>query len=904
MARQRAAPRPTRPEKPADIETVASQALALRAAGDFAGAIRLYREWLGGNRSPHAWIVQYNLAVLLKETEDDVAALEAYEVVLRMNPGFAPAFVNLGYLHARQGRNAQALAAWTEALRLLDASPASDRNEIRITLNNLGNTLEQMGRLPEALAMLTRSLGLEPDQEYVLYHWIYLRQQLCEWPLFSPLPGIPVERMREVASALVMVAVSDDPALQLQSARRNLPQRDGPAFPRLAPVSGYAHDRLRIGYLSSNFGSHAVSVLTAELYELHDRSRFEIFGFCWSPEDNSDMRLRVRQAMDQFIRIDRLSDEAAAQAIRAAEIDILIDLQGQTHGARPDILAYRPAPVQIAYLGYPATSAMPEIDYVLADRYVVPEEAARHFSEKLLYLPDCFQVNDRKRIAEPPLSRREYDLPDDAFVFCSFNKTSKLNPECFSAWMRILKRTPHSVLWLLANHDQTRENLVRYAEAQGIARERLIFGPRLARAKYLARYAAADLFLDITPFNGGTTVSDALWMGLPVLTCSGRSFASRMGGSLLNAIGLPELVTTSLADYEELAVALAADPQRYREIKARLLANKNSYPIFDTPRFVRNLEAVFERTALRPPQNPPVAPVAPVRRADDFFSEREIYFVVYTPAFQRSSGGVYAMHALAEDMYARGCNVGVLASAGMPGARAPLIAPTDLENVRAAGMMIVAIYPEIVTENVLRADYAVWWLLSYPGLIKGNWNGSYDWADRVVCFGREMALRCRCDAVLAYPLYDPDLFFPNAEIPQTEISYYVNRIFGVAETIQCPVAPTQILNPANNLSYKQLRQALWRSKVVVANEWSGTLIIARLCGIPVIHLPSPLLSPDIHNTDEHMLGAAWGYSEQNIEAARQSLAPLHLIHRNRKDTWLRSLADEVSAWVSGVKKKS
>jgi predicted O-linked N-acetylglucosamine transferase (SPINDLY family) len=901
MAKPRTASSRTPRKSTSNIADLSSVAHALEESGDTAGAIKLYRDWLARTDSPDAWIAHFNVGVLLNGANDLAGAEESYTAAIALNPGYAASHVNLGHALDRQGRDLDAIAAWLEALKLLDATPNPDQEALRVTLNSLGRRLEALERIPEALTMLTRSLAVQPDQEIVLYHLIYLRQQQCEWPVLAPLPGISADNMLAAVSPVAMLAISDDPALQLHAAVRHREPLPLPVMPRFAPVAGYSHGRLRIGYLSSNFGRHPVSYLTAELYELHDRHRVEVFGFCGSPEDNSEIRRRVSAAMDHFIRIDQMSDEDAARAIRDAEIDILVDLQGHTAGARPNILAYHPAPVQIAYLGFPGTSGMPEIDYVLADRYVLTEESVRHFSEKPLYLPDCFQVNDRKRVAAAPLGRAEYGLPEDAFVFCTFNKNTKFNPEFFSAWMRILARTPNSVLWLLAADEGARENLVRYALAQGVGRERLIFAPRVPMARYLARFAVADLFLDISPFNGGTTVADALWMGLPVLTCSGRSFASRMGGSLLNAIGLPKLITTSLGDYEELAVGLAREPQRVKLLKSRLATNKNTHPLFDTPTFVRNLEDIFLRVAKTESGHEPASPMNTFDVRP--FAEREIVFVVYAPAFHRTSGGVYALHAMAEDMYAMGCNVGMLAGAGMPGARVPLVSLEYLETMRAAGMTIVAIYPEIVTGNVLKADYAVWWLLNYPGHIKGNWDGSFDWADRVIGFGPELGRSGRCDSTLTYPLYDPDFFFPNDAIPKTEVTYYVNRIFSVAETIQAPVNPTCVLNPADNLSYRQLRDVLWRSKVVISNEWSGTLVMARLCGAPVIYLPSPLLSPEVQNTVEHRLGAAWGYSERNVELARQSLGALKTIHQERKATWLPSLAREVRTWIQGAKRK-
>lgn len=448
--------------------------------------------------------------------------------------------------------------------------------------------------------MLTRSLGISPDQEDVLHHWVHLRQKQCEWPVYSPLPGVPVEVMVHSTSALAMLSASNDPALQLETAVKFVRSKVRSDLPQLAPAGGYDHDRLRLGYLSSNFGWHAVTILTAELFELHDRRRVEVYGFSCSADDDTGMGRRVRGAMDHFIRVDDMSDEAAAAAIREAEIDILIDLQGLTQGFRPNILSCRPAPVQITYLGFPGTTGLPWLDYVLADRYIIPEESARFFSEKPLYLPDCFQVNDRRRAIGPRPARSRYGLAEDAFVFCAFNHNHKFTPELYAVWMNILRRVPGSVLWLLADNDRAKENLQRHAEEQGVGAQRLVFAPRIPPEEYLARFQLADLFLDTMPFNGGATASDALWAGLPLLTCSGRTFASRMAGSLLQAIGLPELITTSLADYEERAVTLATKPAELGALRRRLAENRDSAPLFDTPLFVRALEDALEKVARRP----------------------------------------------------------------------------------------------------------------------------------------------------------------------------------------------------------------------------------------------------------------------------------------------------------------
>lgn len=577
-----------------------SEAERLVAGSRQSDAIRLYRDWLAGVNSPLAYAAWFNLGHLLGNAGELDAAMDAYRRALEQNPAFVQARLNLGNVLERLGRNTDAILEWQQALRDLESSASADPALLKHALNSLGRLLEVEHRYAESEAMLTRSLEVSPDQEDVLHHWVHLRQKQCEWPVYKALPGVPEEVMVHATSALAMLSATDDPALQLEAARKYALSKVRSDLPRLAPECGYAHDRLRIGYLSSNFGLHAVTILTAELYGLHDRKRFEVFGFSASPDDNTAMARRVRGAMDHFTYIDQISDEAAAAAIREAEIDVLIDLQGLTQGLRPNILSCRPAPVQITYLGFPGTTGLPWIDYVLADRYVIPEESARFFTETPLYMPECFQVNDRQRTIGPKSDRRRYGLSEGAFVFCAFNHNHKFNPPLFSAWMSILRRTPDSVLWLLADNDSVRRNLERHAEEQGVAPDRLVFAPRVPPEEYLARFQLADLFLDTLPFNGGTTVSDALWAGLPVLTCSGRTFASRMAGSLLRAVGLPELITTALPEYEELAVGLAAERRRLAEIRQRLAENRLGSALFDTPRFVRAFDDLLESVALRP----------------------------------------------------------------------------------------------------------------------------------------------------------------------------------------------------------------------------------------------------------------------------------------------------------------
>jgi predicted O-linked N-acetylglucosamine transferase (SPINDLY family) len=637
-------PRP-RTQAP-ELARIIEQADELVAAGRREEAVQVYRKWIRDYAPPLAWAALFNVGGILMAMGDLDGAAEAYRTTMTLNPAFIQAQSNLGALYERQGRYGEAVEVWEKALRKAEAPKRPDPTMMCTLLNNLGRRAELDRDLPRAEALLTRSLGINPGQESVLYHRIGLRQRQSKWPTFEALPGLPPGDQLLATPAVALLGITDDPEVQLQAARKSVDRLKQGEQPRLSPLEGYDHDRLRVAYLSSNFGMHAVSSLTAELYELHDRARVEVWGFCWSPEENTEMRNRVVQAMDHFVPIGALGDEEAAQAIRDAEIDILVDLQGLTKGLRPDILARRPAPIQITYLGFPGTTGLPGIDYVLADRYVIPEASASDFTEKPLYLPECFQVNDRKRTATPTLSRAEYGLPEDAFVFISSNANKKITEELFDTWLRILQRAPGSVLWVTVENDVARENLRAHAKGSGVDPQRLVFAGISPLAPYFARYRAADLYLDTFPFNGGTTASEALWMGLPALTCSGRSFASRMCGSLLKAVGLPQLITHSLAEYENMAVELARNPKRIKQLKAHLARTRDTCPLFDSPATVRAMEDIFERVAVRRPraEAPQAAATSGTRRP----------FLVVSPLPDGRSMTARLQHGLREALEAAG----------------------------------------------------------------------------------------------------------------------------------------------------------------------------------------------------------------------------------------------------------
>lgn len=563
----------------------------LNVALRYTDVAALYQAWLSHCSSTINYVIQFNLGVTLAQLEQLPAAEKTYRDVIAQKPDFAQAWFNLGAVIERQQRAENALIIWQSMLDHPLVTPQQNKDLYLMVVNSMGRLLEETRQFEAAEAKLLTSLQADPVQPKVIQHWVHLRQKQCKWPVYvEDIPNFSYGDMLNATSPLAMLAATDDPGLQLAAAVHFDHERVNMRVPVLAPVRGYSHNKIRIGFLSSDFCLHAVALLTVELFELLDKERFEVYGFCWSREDGSELRARVLKAFDHYVRIAGMTDDAAAQSIRNHEIDILIDLQGLTSGARPNILAFRPAPVQMTYLGFPGTTGHACIDYVIADRYLIPESEKPFYSEKPLYLSKVFQSSDRQRPVAKLPTRAECNLPDGKFVFCSFNNNYKFTAEVVNCWMRILKRVPNSVLWLLADNIWAQANVSAAAEKHGVDISRLIFAPRVAPAEYLARYTAADLFLDAHPFNAGTTANDALWMGLPVLTRSGRTFASRMAGSLLTSLNLPELITTNIGDYEEQAVQLATNSKKYTKLKRRLADGRKTSPLFDVPSFVRDFE--------------------------------------------------------------------------------------------------------------------------------------------------------------------------------------------------------------------------------------------------------------------------------------------------------------------------
>ncbi|HET7794385.1 MAG TPA: tetratricopeptide repeat protein [Rhizobacter sp.] len=577
------------------LSDLMNHAQLLAQSGRAQDAAALYEAWIAHTVSPLQHVACFNWGTVLGTLGRNAEAERAYQRALALNPDFMQARLNLGHQLERQGRPDEALAQWQ---MVVDRPDAGDELYLH-AMNNLARLHEQQRNYDAAERCMRASLERKPAQNDVLQHYVHLRQKKCAWPVYQPVGAVTQNQLLLGTSVLAMLGATDDPALQLLAAQRfvyeRTPKPPAEPFHKGGPRR---EGKIRIGYLSGDLHMHAVGLLSVELLELHDRERFEVYAFSWSRDDGTPLRARIRKAIDHYVPIGGLDDTTAARVIAQAGIDILVDLQGLTSGARPAIVGMRPAPIQVSYLGLPGTCALPGVDWILADRFVMPEALQPYMTEKPIYVPHCYQVSDRQRDVGSTPKRADYGLPEDAFVFCSFNNTFKFTEDVFKSWMRILQQVPGSVLWLLADNEWALENMRREADAHGIGRERLILAPRVAPPEYLARFQLADLMLDTFPYNAGTTASDALWMGLPIVTYSGRTYISRMAGSLLTNVGLPDLVTFSLADYERLAVQLGNNPLRVASYKRYLAEHGRESKLFDVPGLVRDIETEFERLAL------------------------------------------------------------------------------------------------------------------------------------------------------------------------------------------------------------------------------------------------------------------------------------------------------------------
>jgi protein O-GlcNAc transferase len=527
---------------------------------------------------------------VLAETGQPARALEDYERLVAIAPGHDEAWFRRANALWRLDRFDAALDSYARALNL-------NPHHVAARFNG-GTVLLKLERYGEALAAFEDVRALAPDHPYALggaASAILGSADLARWEAYRALVIDAVRTRSAVIAPLTFLPFCDDGALRRLCAETFAADRVPLTEYSSWTGESHAHPRIRIAYLSSDFHQHATAELIVGLIERHDRTRFEVTAISFSRDDASPIRQRLVKAFDHFVDVRDKTDEAVARLLQDGAFDIAIDLKGHTEGARPGILARRPCAVQVSYLGYPGTVA-PWLDYIIADATVLPFDQKANYSEAIVHLPHCYQVNDdRRQIGEAPITRAETGLPDSGFVFCCFNAAWKITPAIFDIWMRLLAAVPGSVLWLLDDNPAATGNLRAAAAARGIDPARLVFAPRIAPADHLARHRLADLFLDTLPYNAHTTASDALWAGLPVVTCQGTAFDGRVAASLLVAAGLPELVTQSQADYEALARALGDDPARLAALRDRLARNRNRSPLFDTDRFRHAIEAAYLR---------------------------------------------------------------------------------------------------------------------------------------------------------------------------------------------------------------------------------------------------------------------------------------------------------------------
>ncbi|MEY4965886.1 MAG: hypothetical protein RL274_1469 [Pseudomonadota bacterium] len=632
------------------------QAASLHQRGQLAEAESLYLQILAG--APQAFAPLHMLGVLRAQQGRIEEARTLIAAALQTNPNDAGALVNYGNVLTLLGRFGEAVASYDRALAIApdadtltnrgnalqglhglddalasyEAALARDPNNVQAWFKR-GVVLGELGRADDALASYDRALALQPGHAEALnnrgYVWwlnkhryapaiadlqkalalapdipyapggvLHLKMYVAEWADLAQQRAAIAQGIRggrRVARPFMLQALSGDPA-ELQACARIYARDLYPAVetPAHDPASRKGRTKIRLGYLSGEFREQATAILMAGLYERHDRERFEVIAVDNGSMDASAMTARLKKTFDQWIEIGGLTDIEAAAEIRAAEIDILVNLNGYFGKHRMGVFAQRPAPVQVNYLGFPGTLGAPYMDYIIADAVVIPEGEARFYDEQVVALPGSYQVNDDKGrpIAAAP-SRRDAGLPDDAFVFCNFNQSYKLTPDTFASWMRILKQVEGSVLWLLEAAAPFAENIARHAQAHGVAPERIAFAPDRPPDQHLARLSLADLFLDGLPYNSHTTASDALWAGVPVLTCRSTAFPGRVATSVLLAAGLPELVTENTVDYEVLAVSLAKKPNALKAIREKLAKNRATCALFDTDRFRRNIETAY-----------------------------------------------------------------------------------------------------------------------------------------------------------------------------------------------------------------------------------------------------------------------------------------------------------------------
>jgi len=582
------------------IVDLIDRAATLSSVDQKQSAVELYKTWIAHN-ADHSFLhaAYFNYGVALMAVGDRVGAINAYRESIRLKPDFYAPYINLGGALEECGQAGMAVTQWLEVVNNLSTTNGESIFHKTTALHQIARILENSHKDSAAEDALKQSLDIKLDQPDAIIHWILLRQRQCKWPVIAGWDRVNRKDLLTGISPLSLAYLADDPIFQLAAAHRyakttvgilNSAQNQGPN-PNARQRDSL---KLRIGYLSSDLRGHAVGYAMSDVTETHDRENFEIFAYYCGIAHTDQAKQRIMKAVDHWVDINSLSDDQAAARIAADKIDILVDLNGYTRSARTGIFARRPAPIAVNWFGFPGTMGTPYHHYIIADSHIIPTDHEMYYSEKVMRLP-CYQPVDRKRVVGKCPSRSEARLPEDAVVYCCLNGMQKITQHTFRRWMSILGRVANSVLWLLRESSDADESLRRFASAQGIAPERIVFAEKMGNLEHLGRYPLADLFLDTLPYGAHTTAADALWMNVPVLTLQGRSFATRVCGSFVRAAGLGELVCSSAEEYVERAIELGRNREKLAALKAKLAAGRNSCFFFDTPRFVRHLEDLYRQ---------------------------------------------------------------------------------------------------------------------------------------------------------------------------------------------------------------------------------------------------------------------------------------------------------------------
>ena len=564
------------------LDKLFTAAEELQQASDINGALSLYETWVTHTQNPNKHMALFNYGSLLQSTGNSNGAEVAYRKCLELSAKFPQAYINLGLILEKNGNREKALETWSQfvGMRMLKESPSEEM--IILGLNHIGRVQEDLKQYELAEKALEQSLLLNPKQSGVIQHWVHIRQKACKWPVYMELPNITQHDMLMATSPLAMLALTDDPVQQLLTSYAFVERTYGFKQEYLCKGKEYKHKRIRLGYVSGDLCTHAVGLLLSEFLEDHDKSKIELYGYDFSPEDGTAVRARLKKVFDNNLRsIHSLNDRQVAELILIDEIDILIDLHGLSSGARPGIFALHPAPKQGTYIGFIGTTGMPWFDFVIADKYVINEELIKYFTEKPIYIEGSFIPITREISDFLVVKRSDFGLPENGFIMAAFGNVYKITEEMFKIWMEIIKQIPNATLWLIDDNPTTTYNLISHIKKEGVDLSRVIFTKRSTHSEYRAKLKLADVFLDTFPYNCGSTTNDVISAGVPIVTISGQTMVSRMGGSILTELGLTSLISCDFNEYMQKVINIANNQIKidFSKNSEKLIKNKINYKI-------------------------------------------------------------------------------------------------------------------------------------------------------------------------------------------------------------------------------------------------------------------------------------------------------------------------------------